>query len=165
MLTRLFTFTLLPMLLLLFTPASYAARNELKPLSFFAGDWSCVGQFASGKGISSRETFTFILDKKWLKMSHLDNPPHRYKAIELWGYDPTVNRYTVYIFGNAGGARHYSSSGWKGDKLTLTNTATSGYIDRFIFERRGDDEYRVAYASKNEDGTWGIGDALICKRS
>lgn len=145
--------------------ASHAAlQDSLRPLLFFRGYWSCAGRFANGKAIRSHEVSTPILDGHWLRMRHVDNPPHRYKALELWRYDAAVNRFRVLIFDNSGGVRRYVSPGWQNDTLILNNTAASGYIDRFVFKRHGNANYRVTYAAKTGAGKWKTGDTLICKR-
>lgn len=140
-------------------------QHDVSPLAFFVGSWSCTGHFANGKPISSRETYTPILDGHWLEMRHTDQPPHRYNAIELWQYDPAARQFSVHVFDNFGGERHYLSTGWEEGKLVLHNTATSGYTDRFVFERHSAILYEVTYASRKGAGTWKVGDTLICKRN
>lgn len=146
-------------------PADAAATNELAPLGGFVGQWHCTGQFAGGKPIRSVETFTVELDGRWLHMRHADTAPNRYAADEWWGYDRAAKQFTVTVFDNMGGLRHYVSSGWNGDVLKLENTATGGYIDRFTFQRSGASQYRFAYAHKDEHGTWKPGDELDCRRA
>lgn len=139
------------------------AQKAPKALEYFVGDWSCTGQFSNGKKISSRKTFTFVLNGQWLKMQHRDNPPHYYEATGMWHYDKPTKGFEVLLFSNSGSLRHYQSPGWKNGKLTLTNTATEGYIDRFVYERNGNNEFQVTYKVKKGD-TWKTGDTLICKR-
>lgn len=145
-------------------PAYAAPANDLAPLSFFLGSWQCAGQFAHGKPIRSGETFTAELDGHWLRMRHADAPPNRYAADEWWGYDHATKRFTVTIFDNFGGERRYVSPGWNGAVLTLENTATSGYIDRFVFHRDDDAHYRFSYARKDDSGGWKLIDELVCSK-
>lgn len=145
-------------------PAHADATNELVPLGWFVGSWHCAGRFSSGKPIHSVEMFTIELDGRWLRMQHADIAPNRYAADEWWGYDRAAKQFTVNVFDNMGGLRHYISTGWNGDALNLENTATSGYIDHFVFRRQGASQYRISYAYKDQAGTWKPGDELACDR-
>ena len=164
----------LPMLFTLFAaatpaiaalPTKTAGADALAPLAYFAGDWQCAGQFANGKPVRSRESFSVELGGQWLHMRHADAPPNRYLADSWWGYDKAAKRFSVTVFDNFGGARRYTSSGWVGDALTLENIATSGYLDRFAFQRLGDDAYRVTYTYRNGNAAWRLGDSARCTRA
>jgi Periplasmic component of the Tol biopolymer transport system len=146
-------------------PAHADTTPALAPLAWFVGHWHCDGQFANGKPIHSRETFTAELGGHWLRMQHADDPPNRYLADSWWDYDKTARRFVVTLFDNFDDVRHYTTSGWVGDTLTLDNTATSGYIDRFAFQRRGDAGYRVTYTYRSRSGAWQLGDAVLCTRA
>lgn len=152
------------LLLVPIVSAHAAPTNELAPLAYFMGSWQCAGQFANGKPIRSVETFTTELDGHWLRMRHADAPPNRYAADQWWGHDAAANRFTVTIFDNFGGQRHYVSSGWNGAELSLENIATSGYIDRFVFHRDDDTHYRFSYARKDAGGGWKPVDELVCSK-
>lgn len=141
-----------------------ALTDALAPLAWFVGHWHCEGRFANGKPISSRETFGIELGGQWLHMRHVDDPPNRYLADSWWGYDKAAKHFTATVFDNFGGDRRYTSSGWVGDTLTLENIATSGYLDRFAFQRHGDDAYRVTYTYRNRSGAWQLGDEQSCTR-
>ena len=145
-------------------PVQADATPALAPLAGFAGHWRCAGRFANGKPITSRETFGIELGGQWLHMRHVDDPPNRYLADSWWSYDKTARHFTATVFDNFGGERRYTSSGWVGDTLTLENVATSGYLDRFVFQRHGDDAYRVTYTYRNRSGTWQLGDEQSCTR-
>jgi hypothetical protein len=138
--------------------------NELAPLAWFVGTWQCAGQFSNGRPIHSREIFSAEMDGHWLRMRHADAPPDRYAADEWWGYDHATRQFVVTVFDNTGGVRHYVSSGWTGTTLSLRNTATSGYIDRFEFQRSSDTQYQVSYAHLDGRVAWQPGDELACRR-
>lgn len=138
--------------------------DRLAPLAWFLGQWHCQGKFPNGKSIHSTETFSPMLDGHWLRMQHHDVPPHAYDAVEWWGYDTAKKHFVADVYDNAGGVRHYTSLGWSNDTLSLENTATKGYVDRFVFRRLGDSRYRVAYDHKNAPGPWKHGDVLTCTR-
>lgn len=147
------------------TPAP-ALVQELQSLAFFAGHWSCAGQFVqSRKPISSNETFTADLDGHWLAMRHDDQPPFPFHALEMWSYDKVAKQFNAYVFDNFSGIRRFTSSGWVGDQLTWTDSAfTHGATDRFVFERKAADAYQVTYAVSRDGKTWAPGDTLLCQR-
>ena len=145
-------------------PTHADTAPALAPLAWFVGHWRCGGKFANGKPITSRETFTVELGGQWLRMRHADDPPNRYLADSWWGYDKAAKHFTATVFDNFGGERRYTSPGWVGDTLTLENIATSGYLDRFAFQRHGDDAYRVTYTYRNRSGAWQLGDEQSCTR-
>ena len=138
--------------------------DGLAPLAGFVGHWRCAGRFANGKPITSRESFGIELGGLWLHMRHADDPPNRYLADSWWGYDKAARHFTATVFDNFGGDRRYTSPGWVGDTLTLENVATSGYLDRFVFQRHGEDAYRVTYTYRNRSGAWQLGDEQSCTR-
>src|SRR5690348_8884852 len=97
----------LPMLFTLFAaatpaiaalPTKTAGADALAPLAYFAGDWQCAGQFANGKPVRSRESFSVELGGQWLRMRHADAPPNRYLADSWWGYDKAAKRFSVTVF-------------------------------------------------------------------
>lgn len=139
-------------------------RSELKPLTFFVGRWDCAGRFASGKPIASTETFSAVLGGRWLTMRHADNPPHRYRANEYWGYDSATGDFRIDLFDNSGNARRYTSSGWDHDQLVLRRVVTGAHRDRFVFQRHGESAYLVTYARQTATGGWRDVDTLTCKR-
>lgn len=144
--------------------ASAGITDGLAPLAWFVGTWQCAGQFSNGRPIHSREAFSAEMGGHWLRMQHTDTPPDRYAADEWWGYDRATRQFTVTVFDNTGSVRHYVSSGWSGATLSLRNTASSGYIDRFVFQRSNDAQYRVSYAHLDGSGAWRPGDELTCRR-
>ncbi|MBD8881728.1 DUF1579 family protein [Rhodanobacter sp. 7MK24] len=145
-------------------PAQADTAPTLAPLAGFVGHWHCEGRFANGKPIRSSESFTIELGGQWLHMRHADEPPNRYLADSWWGYDKVAKHFTATVFDDFGGDRRYTSIGWAGDTLTLENVATSGYLDRFAFQRHGDDAYRVTYTYRNRSGAWQLGDEQSCMR-
>src|SRR6185437_8516184 len=80
------------------------------------------------------------------------------------GLHKAARHFTATVFDNFGGDRRYTSPGWVGDTLTLENVATSGYLDRFVFQRHGEDAYRVNYTYRNRSGAWQLGDEQSCTR-
>lgn len=159
----------LPALFALLAAATPTATTTvpavMAPLAYFAGDWQCAGRFADGRAIRSRESFAPELDGRWLRMRHDDEAPSRYRAVEWWGRDDATDRFVVVVFDNGGGVRHYTASGWIGDRLTLVNTATRGYRDRFVFRRLGSAAYQVDYAHLDATGAWRAGDTLRCTKA
>jgi hypothetical protein len=144
--------------------AAPPGAGELAPLAWFAGNWQCAGHFADGRTIRSRESFDWALDGRWLRMRHDDEVPGRYHAVEWWGRDPSAQGYTVAVFDNGGGLRHYASAGWNADVLILENTASAGYVDRFAFRRFDAATYQVDYSHRDRGGVWRPGDTLRCTK-
>lgn len=145
-------------------PAHAGGAAGLGSLRYFVGTWRCAGQFADGRPIRSRERFALALDGHWLRMRHQDDAPDRYAASAWWGIDRPARRFAVTIFDNSGGTRRYTSSGWKGAKLILENTARAGHVDRFAYRRRDEAHYVVSYAHRDGTGAWRPGDELTCTR-
>jgi len=145
-------------------PAYADTTPALAPLAWFVGHWRCEGRFANGKSIRSSELFTVELGGRWLHMRHADDPPNRYLADSWWGYDKAAKHFTATTFDNFGGDRRYTSPGWADGTLTLENVATSGYLDRFAFQRQGGDAYRVTYTYRSGSGAWKLGDEQSCTR-
>src|SRR5580700_11054777 len=63
------------------------SKTDPARVKFFAGNWSCTGEFASGKKIEANVSFTCELDGKWLLYRHNDRAPGPFKALALWGVD------------------------------------------------------------------------------
>lgn len=54
-------------------------------IKFFGGNWSCAGEFASGKKVEADVSFAPELDGKWLLYRHADRPPGQFKALASVG--------------------------------------------------------------------------------
>jgi hypothetical protein len=142
-----------------------ALVDELKPFAFFAGNWSCRGEFPGNhRTIASVERFAPELLGHWLTMRHLDRPPFGFQAVEMWRYDAASKRFDNYVFDNTSGIRHYVSSGWDGARLTWTLDAKAEQPDRFVFERKDAGHYQVDYARPAHAGNWVIVDTLQCEQ-
>ena len=50
-------------------------------VKFFAGNWSCTGEFARRKKIEADVSFTPELDGNWLPYRHHDRAPGPFKAL------------------------------------------------------------------------------------
>lgn len=147
------------------SPGAHAAEQRpLAPLKYFVGHWTCAGHFTNGKPVQSHDQVSSELAGHWIRVQHVEDPPSRWRADEWWGYDKVMKHFTVVLFDNFDNTRHYLSSGWVGNVLTLENTAVKGFIDRFVFERRSGTEYRVVYSYRKDAGAWHVGDEQVCKR-
>ena len=144
--------------------ASAGMTDELAPLAWFVGAWQCAGQFSNRRPIHSRETFSTEMGGHWLRMQHADTLQDHYAADEWWGYDRATREFAVTVFDNTGGLRNYVSSGWAGTTLSLLKTAGSGYIDRFVFRRSSNAQYRISYAHLDSSGAWQPDDEPTCRR-
>lgn len=139
------------------------APKSTAGLAHFVGGWTCHGQSASGKVIGGHTTFEWALGRKWIVMRHQDNPPSTYEVASWWGFDALGKQMTGTIFDNMGTLRHYVLSDAAGHRLTLENTATTGYIDRFVFQSHGKNSYQVTYYRKAGD-RWKKVDSSTCRR-
>jgi hypothetical protein len=150
------------------SPAPGALRSELRPLSFFIGHWDCSGEFpASHKPISSRVVFSPELDGSWLTFRWDDNPPNRFHALELWGYDKFAHDFTNSIYNNFGGVYLYNSAGWIGDELTWgpRDLPPNSPIvsERYVIDRKSPKEFVISWeVRRTQAPQWTVGDTLTC---
>jgi hypothetical protein len=149
-------------------PAAPSLKPELAPLSFFIGQWSCEGEFInSKKAITSRIAVTPDLDGAWLLFRWDDNPPNRFHALELWGYDKNSKQFANFAHDNFGGARLFNSPGWDGDTFTWTGDALASppILDqRFVIERKTPSSFVISWQTRKPDADWNTGDRLACSR-
>jgi hypothetical protein len=142
--------------------------DELQPLAYFQGLWTCQGVFpSSGKPIASNLDFSSGLEGAWLAVQSDDVPPNRFHARELWGYDKNAKRFRNFIFDNFGGARLFTSPGWDGDKLVWTGDAFASAdapAQRFIFQKSSPQEFAVSWEVRKPQADWAVGDRLTCRK-
>lgn len=163
--------TLLAILLLAGMNAGAQTPN-LRPdtalVRYFSGNWKGEGKFANGKPIEAAMSFRLSLDSAWLVCEHRDLPPNRYKADFFWGIDRDTKGFEGYCFDNFNGHRHFGSNGWiKGRMVLTTQTAAPGghiYYEHFIFDRVGDDSFRMSYEMSGDGVSWQLGDSLVFVR-
>jgi hypothetical protein len=143
--------------------------DELQPLGYFQGSWTCEGVFpSSGKSIASNMDFSSGLEGAWLAVQSDDVPPNRFHARELWGYDKNAKGFRNFIFDNFGGARLFTSPGWDGDKLVWTGDAfanTDAPAQRFIFQKSSAQEFVVSWEVRKPLADWSVGDRLTCRKA
>jgi hypothetical protein len=133
----------------------------------FAGAWNCSGHFENGKVITSSESFSPILGGQWLAEEHVDNPPFRYAAHALWGWNKEAQLFTLTVYDNFGGARLFTSRGWLEDALTFEArefVSPAARQERFIYKRLPARGYSVEYQTLDKSNVWRLGDALACMK-
>jgi hypothetical protein len=130
------------------------------------GTWTCHGVFpASGKTIDSTIRFALDLDGKALVKHHDDtSPPALYHALEAWGYDARSQRYNATILDSFGGARLFSSEGWKNGRLVWSSAPEVRPAQHFIYVREGQQGLRIDWEVQRE-AAFVIGDTLHCSRA
>jgi hypothetical protein len=142
-------------------------------VQFFSGEWSGVGEFASGKKIEADVSFTADLDNQWLIYRHADRPPNRYKALGVWGFEYSSKTFTMILNDNFGGSRLFSSDGWRDGKIIFfkqgaispqKGVAPAQNQERFTFERQADQAFKMTYEVSKDGVTWRLGDYLIFKK-
>lgn len=151
--------SLLPFGAMASTDAPFSDFSDLQ------GTWTCHGVFpASGKTIDSTVRFALDLDGKALVKHHDDtSPPALYHALEAWGFDAKNQRYNATILDSFGGARLFSSAGWKDGRLVWSSAPEVKPAQRFTYAREGHDGLRIDWEMERE-GAFVIGDTLHCSR-
>jgi hypothetical protein len=87
------------------------SKTDPTMVKFFAGNWSCTGEFGSGKKIEADVSFTPELDGNWLLYRHHDRAPGPFKALALWGVDQPSGSLVAVMEDNFGNARLFTSNG------------------------------------------------------
>jgi hypothetical protein len=146
----------------------YAQQPTTDPamVKFFVGNWSCAGEFASGKKIEADVSFAPELDGKWLLYRHSDRPPGPFKALSLWGMDQPSGTLVSVMEDNFGNARLFTSDGWKDGSVTFSRAALLDQKisqERFRYERQSTDSFKMTY-ERLVDGQWKMGDFIACTR-
>ena len=134
----------------------------------FAGAWHCSGRFANDRVITSSESFSPILRGQWLAEEHGDNPPFRYAAHALWGWDKEAQLFTLTVYDNFGGARLFTSKGWLDAALTFEVRELVSPVarrERFIYKMLPARGYSVEYQTLDKSNTWKLGDVLECTKA
>jgi hypothetical protein len=134
--------------------------------SFFNGDWSGRGQFASGRPIDADVSFRLELDGQWLQYRHADRAPNSYKALGMWGVDSATRKLVMTINDNGGGARTFESGGWSDGAVTFVRTISAEPLreERFVFTRLSDNSFRMAYEVHVAPKDWRMIDQLVFER-
>jgi hypothetical protein len=133
---------------------------------FFGGNWSCAGEFASGKKIEADVSFAPELDGKWLLYRHTDRPPGPFKAMALWGVDQPSGNLISVMEDNFGNARLFTSDGWTDGSVTFTRAAILDQKisqERFRYERQSADSFKMTY-ERSVDNHWKMADSIVCMR-
>jgi hypothetical protein len=134
--------------------------------SFFGGEWSGRGQFASGRPIEADVSFRLELDGQWLQYRHADRAPNSYKALGMWGVDSTTRKLVMTINDNGGGARTFEGGGWNDGAVTFLRTISVEPLreERFVFTRLAENRFRMAYEVHVAPKDWRMIDELVFER-
>jgi hypothetical protein len=179
------TARLLPCLLLAFATANAAAQAPASPApvqqqrkpepptrvpaelaSFFTGEWSGRGQFASGRPIEADVSFHPELDGQWLQYRHTDRAPNSYKALGMWGIENSSRKLVMTLNDSGGGARTFTSGGWGDGSVIFVRTISTDPLreERFVFRRIGDQSFHMAYEVHAGEQPWRMIDQLTFER-
>jgi hypothetical protein len=151
------------------TPTKYETPKVVpqEMAEFFAGEWEGQGEFSNGKKIEADVEFTMELDNQKLLYRHADRLPNRYKALGTWGFDRETNKFVMNVQDNFGGSRVFESDGWKNGKIVflkdISLTATA-YPERFTFESKSPNSFKMTYEAKRDGKIWKLGDYINFKR-
>lgn len=144
--------------------SAVAAGDEpFRDFSDLTGRWTCHGVFpATGKTIDASLRFEPDLQGTALVKHHDDTSPSAsYHALEAWGYDATTHRYRATILDSVGGARLFSSDGWKDGRLVWQSAPEVQPAQRFIYVREPGKGLRIDWEVQR-DGGYVVGDTLQC---
>lgn len=134
---------------------------------FFVGEWEGQGEFSSGKKIEADVSFTMELDNQRLLYRHTDRLPNKYKALGTWGYNRETNKFVMIVQDNFGGSRLFESEGWQNGKIVFLKnvpvTATA-YPERFTFETKAPNLFKMTYEASRDGKNWKLGDYINFKR-
>jgi len=145
--------------------AIHAAPSEPnRPFDGFVGRWNCSGHFASGKAIASHMEYAADLGGNALLKHHVDRPPASYRAVESWSQVPHAGRYAMVVLDSFGGARRFTSAGWRGPVLTWQGDAQVQPAQRFVYTRLDDRTYRIDWELARNGKRFMMGDTLTCVR-
>jgi len=139
------------------------AVDPFRDFADLTGHWTCHGVFpASGKTIDSTIRFDVDLNGKALIKHHDDTSPSAtYHALEAWGYDAKNGRYNAAILDSFGGARLFSSDGWKDGRLVWHSAPEIKPAQRFTYIREPKKGLRIDWEVERE-GNFVVGDTLQC---
>src|SRR6202022_1917540 len=113
-------------------------------------------------------SFTPELDSTWFLYRHVDRPPGKFKSLATWGIDRESGRLVSILLDNFGAARLFSSDGWKDGAVTFESTGFLNHKtapERFRYERQSPDSFKMTYEVGKPDGTWRLGDYIVCTRN
>ena len=170
--TEMKTLTTLALCAVLFAQPSQSQGTATRAsvdsmITFFAGHWSCEGQFANGSPIAADITFEATLDSKFLSYAHVDRPPGRFKMTSFWGFDVAAKGLISAGADNGGGLRIFRAPGWNAGEVTFERASLGDSLarrERFVYRMESDARFRMTY--EIGVGTrWVMGDFLICTRS
>jgi hypothetical protein len=156
--------TLFPSLLLVQQPPAPSIDAEAAAL--FDGRFGCQGEFANGRKIEADVNFEKQMDGKWLAYTHTDRPPNRYRALGYWGTDRETGNFVMLLVDIGGGARLFTSQGWKNGAVTFERAPLPGqgeHAERFRFEKQSEASFRMTYEVRAGD-SWRLGDFIVCKK-
>lgn len=146
--------------------ADLSIPDEL--LSFFSGNWSGKGEFASGKKIEADVSFAADLNKQWLLYRHTDRLPNEYKSLGMWGIERNSKKLVMTINDSFAGARLFVSEGWQNGRIEFSDSIPISPVsvdnsrrERFIFEKLANDKFKMTYESSTNGAPWKLGDYLI----
>lgn len=140
--------------------------TPLLTLAFFIGSWTCQGTFANGRPIAGTIQFASALDGKALVVQQDDKPPGQFHAAAFWTVDRTTGQWTTLMQDSSGGARSFTGA-VAADSLTLVDMPILGhkpFAERFLYQRRGADSFRVTWQVQAPAGDWRTGDTQLCHK-
>ncbi len=135
--------------------------------AYFAGQWSCAGEFASHKPIASDVRFESALDGAFVRYTHADRPPNGFEAQAMWGRGASPGEVLSVMQDNFGNTRVFRARGLQDSTLSFESAgllADTTFHERFSYRIQGPNRYRMEYRASRDGITWRLGDWLECDR-
>ena len=149
---------------------------KLKELNYFAGTWSCKGEFLGGPNMPPAHPTTstvkamWVLGGYWLEINYVEDKtaknPMPFDGRIFWGWDEGSKKFAAGNIDNTGGYGTETSDGWNGTTLTLEGPSHMGPMTaraRDVFTKKSDKE--LMHSGEIEDnGKWKKMDEETCTR-
>ena len=146
-------------------PADTTTVKELT--AYFAGQWSCAGEFANHKPIASDVRFESALDGAFVRYTHADRPPNGFKAQAMWGRGASPGEVLSVMQDNFGNTRVFRSPGSPGQHSFIRECRPCLRTRRFTSASATASKIRIAIAwntgraAMEAPGDWVIGSSAI----
>lgn len=140
---------------------------------YFQGEWSGIGEFASGKSIEATVSFIPELDGNWLVYKHVDHEPNKFQSIAFWGIERQNQFFTMMIVDNFKSIRRFQTTGFQQNALVFEGvfvqsssleSSTPNRRERFTFLRLKEDAFKMTYESNTNNQGWKLGDWILFQR-
>jgi len=152
-------------------PAAPFPDSAMALFKALAGHWSCNGGFARGGSLAADLTFTPAMDGHALSFEHVDRVPGSYWQSSTWAVEAKTGR--IVSAGAAGSTKDHTGAptlfvakAWSPTSVTLeadTIKAPPFAPNRFTYSLLSANGLKMTW-EVSRNGTWALGDSLVCAR-